>query len=86
MFELLKKPIRIPGAAGAVDTSRGVIRHARLHPVGTQGVSRPWIPANSRNGHANHLGNTYHLHIRPGLDIINAAGGLHQFINWRTPS
>jgi queuine tRNA-ribosyltransferase len=31
------------------------------------------------------LGNTYHLHIRPGLDIITAAGGLHKFINWPHP-
>ena len=31
------------------------------------------------------LGNTYHLNIRPGLDIIRAAGGLHRFINWPAP-
>ena len=31
------------------------------------------------------LGNTYHLNIRPGLDIIRAAGGLHKFMNWQKP-
>ena len=55
-------------------------------PVGTQGSVKALDPRELREmGTQIILGNTYHLHIRPGLDIITAAGGLHQFINWPHP-
>src|ERR1700704_5317433 len=54
--------------------------------VGTQGSVKALDPRELiEMGTQVILGNTYHLHIRPGLDIISAAGGLHKFINWPHP-
>jgi queuine tRNA-ribosyltransferase len=54
--------------------------------VGTQGSVKAIDPRELREmGTQIILGNTYHLHIRPGLEIIRQAGGLHQFINWPAP-
>jgi queuine tRNA-ribosyltransferase len=54
--------------------------------VGTQGSVKAVDPRELRElGTQIILGNTYHLHIRPGMDIIRAAGGLHNFINWPLP-
>jgi queuine tRNA-ribosyltransferase len=54
--------------------------------VGTQGSVKAIDPRELREmGAQIILGNTYHLNIRPGLDIIRAAGGLHRFINWPAP-
>jgi len=55
-------------------------------PVGTQGSVKAIDPRELHEmGTQIILGNTYHLNIRPGLDIIRAAGGLHKFINWQKP-
>jgi queuine tRNA-ribosyltransferase len=55
-------------------------------PVGTQGSVKALDPRELLEmGTQIILGNTYHLSIRPGLDIIRAAGGLHRFINWPHP-
>ena len=55
-------------------------------PVGTQGSVKALDPRELREmGTQIILGNTYHLYIRPGLEIIRAAGGLHRFINWPGP-
>jgi queuine tRNA-ribosyltransferase len=54
--------------------------------VGTQGSVKALDPRELREmGTQIILGNTYHLNIRPGMDIIQAAGGLHKFINWTGP-
>ena len=54
--------------------------------VGTQGSVKAIDPRElGELGAQIILGNTYHLNIRPGLDIISAAGGLHRFINWPGP-
>src|SRR5258705_8001620 len=55
-------------------------------PVGTQGSVKALDPRElSEMGTQIILGNTYHLSIRPGLEIIQAAGGLHKFMNWPLP-
>jgi queuine tRNA-ribosyltransferase len=55
-------------------------------PVGTQGSVKALDPRELREmGTQIILGNTYHLSIRPGMDILRAAGGLHRFINWPHP-
>src|SRR4051794_13191347 len=54
--------------------------------VGTQGSVKALDPRELRElGTQIILGNTYHLHIRPGMDIIRTADGLHKFINWSLP-
>jgi len=55
-------------------------------PVGTQASVKALDPRELiEMGTQIILGNTYHLSIRPGLEIIRAAGGLHQFMNWTKP-
>src|SRR2546426_4131293 len=86
MFELLKTDISCKARLGRLTTSRGVIDTPVFMPVGTQGSVKALDPRELQEmGTQIILGNTYHLHIRPGLDIIRAAGGLHQFLNWGAP-
>src|SRR6266436_2109917 len=86
MFELLKTDPHSRARLGRLTTTRGVIDTPVFMPVGTQGSVKALDPRELQEmGTQIILGNTYHLHIRPGLDIIRAAGGLHRFINWTAP-
>src|SRR5260221_10377330 len=86
MFELLKTDPHSRARLGRLTTPRGVIDTPVFMPVGTQGSVKALDPRELLEmGTQIILGNTYHLHIRPALDIINAAGGLHKFINWPHP-
>jgi queuine tRNA-ribosyltransferase len=86
VFKLLKKDESSLARLGRLVTPRGTIDTPVFMPVGTQGSVKALDPRELREmGTQIILGNTYHLHIRPGLDIIRAAGGLHQFINWPEP-
>src|SRR5881296_2354677 len=86
MFELLKSDPNSKARLGRLTTAHGVVDTPVYMPVGTQGSVKAIDPRELREmGTQIILGNTYHLHIRPGLDIIRAAGGLHSFINWPLP-
>ena len=86
MFELLKTDPHSRARLGRVTTTRGVIDTPAFMPVGTQGSVKALDPRELLEmGTQIILGNTYHLFIRPGLDIITAAGDLHKFINWPLP-
>src|SRR5712675_861026 len=86
MFELLKTDAHTKARLGRLTTAHGVVDTPVYMPVGTQGSVKAIDPRELREmGTQIILGNTYHLNIRPGLDIIRAAGGLHQFINWPAP-
>jgi len=86
MFELLKTDTSSRARLGRLTTPRGVIDTPMFMPVGTQGSVKALDPRELvEMGTQIILGNTYHLHIRPGLEIITAAGGLHKFINWPHP-
>src|SRR6267154_3186618 len=86
MFELLKSDPDSKARLGRLTTPRGVIDTPVFMPVGTQGSVKALDPRELQEmGTRIILGNTYHLYIRPGLDIIQAAGGLHRFINWPMP-
>ena len=86
MFKLLKKDESSLARLGRVVTRRGIIDTPVFMPVGTQGSVKALDPRELREmGAQIILGNTYHLYIRPGMDIIGGAGGLHQFINWPGP-
>jgi queuine tRNA-ribosyltransferase len=86
MFELLKTDGSSKARLGRLTTTRGVIDTPVFMSVGTQGSVKAIDPRELREmGAQIILGNTYHLNIRPGLDIIRAAGGLHRFINWPAP-
>jgi len=86
MFELLKTDPHTKARLGRLTTAHGVVDTPVYMPVGTQGSVKAIDPRELREmGTQIILGNTYHLNIRPGLDIIRAAGGLHSFINWQQP-
>lgn len=86
MFELLKTDTSSKARLGRLTTRRGAIDTPVFMPVGTQGSVKALDPRElSESGTQIILGNTYHLFIRPGMDIIREAGGLHQFINWPLP-
>ena len=72
---------------GELTTDHGVIRTPIFMPVGTvgsvKGVYHKELKEDIRAEII--LGNTYHLYLRPGLDILKAAGGLHQFESWDRP-
>ncbi len=86
MFELLKTDPSSSARLGRVHTSRGVIDTPAYMPVGTQATVKALDPRELvEMGAQIILGNTYHLYIRPGLEIIRAAGGLHAFMAWPHP-
>lgn len=73
--------------AGVLQTSRGTIKTPIFMPVGTAGTVKG-IPQHELKESINAeiiLGNTYHLYLRPGLEVLESAGGLHKFINWDRP-
>ena len=86
MFELLKTDARTKARLGQMTTAHGVVDTPVYMPVGTQASVKALDPRELREmGAQIILGNTYHLNLRPGLDILRAAGGLHQFMNWDRP-
>ncbi len=86
MFELLKTDSATKARLGRLHTPHGVIDTPVFMPVGTQASVKALDPRELLEmGTQILLGNTYHLHIRPGMDIINAAGGLHKFMSWSGP-
>ena len=71
---------------GFIKTHRGVIKTPAFMPVGTQAtVKATFTDDIKKTGAEIILGNTYHLMIRPGVDRIIDAGGLHKFMNWPYP-
>ncbi len=72
--------------AGLLTTRRGVIETPVFMPVGTQATVKAMSPAELLEAGAQIiLGNTYHLHVRPGEELIRDLGGLHRFMSWDRP-
>ncbi|HET8811019.1 MAG TPA: tRNA guanosine(34) transglycosylase Tgt [Gaiella sp.] len=72
--------------AGVLRTAHGEIRTPAFMPVGTKGTVKTLMPAEVRALGADViLGNTYHLHFRPGEDVVEELGGLHAFSGWDGP-
>jgi queuine tRNA-ribosyltransferase len=71
---------------GQCDTAHGIIQTPAFLPVGTQGAVKATLHRDVRDAGAEIiLGNTYHLFLRPGDDLIARRGGLHRFIGWSGP-
>jgi queuine tRNA-ribosyltransferase len=86
IFELLAQDRHTKARRGRLTTAHGVIDTPTFMPVGTQGSVKAVTPRELRELNAQIiLGNTYHLFVRPGLDVIKHFGGLHRFMNWDGP-
>lgn len=85
-FKLLKKDSKTNARLGQITTDHGVIETPIFMPVGTQATVKTLDSTDIEAiGSQIILGNNYHLHLRPGEDLIAEAGGLHKFMNWPKP-
>ena len=86
-FELQHTDVQSKARAGLITTDHGQIETPIFMPVGTQGaVKAVHMPELENDIKAQIiLGNTYHLYLRPGLEILEQAGGLHKFNSWNKP-
>ena len=85
-FEVLATDTASSARRGRLRTRRGIIETPIFMPVGTQGTVKAVSPRELRELEAQIiLGNTYHLFVRPGLEVIRKMGGLHKFMGWDGP-
>jgi queuine tRNA-ribosyltransferase len=85
-FEVLGSARDSKARRGRLTTAHGIIDTPAFMPVGTQGSVKGVSPRELRELDAQIiLGNTYHLFVRPGLDVIKHFGGLHNFMKWNGP-
>ena len=85
-FELTHQDKNSHARTGVIHTDHGDIATPIFMPVGTQATVKTLDQTDLHNLPAQIiLGNTYHLHLRPGEDLINNVGGLHKFMNWNKP-
>ncbi|MDC0530402.1 tRNA guanosine(34) transglycosylase Tgt [Pelagibacteraceae bacterium] len=83
-FELIAQDDK--ARLGKITTSKGEIDTPAFMPVGTQGTVKGVFPNDiKKTGTQIILGNTYHLLLRPGIEILNKFNGLHKFMNWDKP-
>lgn len=85
-FELIKQDSTTHARAGTLKLAYGIVETPIFMPVGTQGTVKTLSPLDLEDvGAQIILGNTYHLYLRPGQELIRQAGGLHSFMNWQRP-
>jgi queuine tRNA-ribosyltransferase len=86
-FDLLARDPGTKARAGLLTTAHGAIETPIFMPVGTAGTVKAVGQRELKNDVQAQiiLGNTYHLYLRPGLDVLQAAGGLHKFNGWDRP-
>ncbi|MEC9423724.1 MAG: tRNA guanosine(34) transglycosylase Tgt [Nitrospinota bacterium] len=85
-FEVVKKHSHSSARLGILTTPRGKIDTPCFMPVGTQATVKALTRENLESiGAQIILGNTYHLYLRPGHELIQSLGGLHKFMNWTHP-
>lgn len=86
-FTLLKEDGKSRARAGLIETAHGEIETPIFMPVGTLGAVKS-LHIRDLKEHVKAqiiLGNTYHLYLRPGMEVLRAAGGLHKFNGWDRP-
>ncbi|MDD3840892.1 MAG: tRNA guanosine(34) transglycosylase Tgt [Clostridia bacterium] len=85
-YNLIKKSKNTDARLGILSTPHGEINTPIFMPVGTQATVKAMTPEELYDIETEIiLSNTYHLYIRPGHDIVEEAGGLHDFMNWNKP-
>ena len=86
MFQLIKKERNTKARLGLLKTAHGILESPVFMPVGTKGAVKTLSAEDLLEFDTSIvLSNTYHLFLRPGLEIIVLAGGLHKFMNWKRP-
>lgn len=86
MFEFQLHHTEGQARAGSLTLPHGIVETPAFMPVGTHGAVRGLHPEEVRRAGAQIvLGNTYHLHLRPGEAVVQALGGLHRFTTWDRP-
>ncbi len=86
MFKLIHKDKNSKARLGKLITAHGEIDTPCFMPVGTQGTVKTLSPQELKESGASIiLSNAYHLFLRPGMEVIRKAGGLHNFISWPGP-
>ena len=86
-FKLTHRSSKTNARSGKIFTDRGSISTPTFMPVGTLGTVKGVHQHELENDIQAEiiLSNTYHLYLRPGIDVINSSGGLHKFMNWNKP-
>lgn len=85
-FKIISKSEHSRARAGELQTPRGLIETPMFMPVGTLGTVKSVSPEELLDAGAQIiLGNTYHLYLRPGCEVIRRFAGLHRFMNWNKP-
>lgn len=86
MYKLIKKDTKTHARVGKITTAHGSFHTPVFMPVGTQATVKGLTPETVKSTNAGIiLSNTYHLYVRPGLDIIAQHKGLHNFMGWDGP-
>src|SRR5204862_2809083 len=86
MFEFHLDATSGPARAGTLTLPHGTVETPVFMPVGTQGTVRALSPNDLRAAGATLvLANTYHLHVRPGEEVVEKLGALHRFMGWDRP-
>jgi queuine tRNA-ribosyltransferase len=83
-FEVLQRSSECKARRGRIHTAHGTVDTPVFAPVGTQGAVKSLLSEDLEKLETQLiLGNTYHLFLRPGMEIIEKAGGLHKFMSWK---
>lgn len=86
-FEIVSQLDQARGRTGVITTPHGQIQTPAFIPVGTKGTVKSVLPESVRDlGAQAVLSNAYHLYLQPGTEIVDAAGGLGEFMNWPLPT
>jgi len=85
-FKILKKSKKSRARLGKIETSHGIIETPTLIPVATQAVVKTLTAEEvSETGAQALIANTFHLHLKPGEQVVRKMGGIHKFMNWSKP-
>src|SRR3989344_6046636 len=85
-FELKAVDVHTKARAGTLTTAHGIIETPVFMPVGTNATVKAVFHEDLEKMRAQIiLANTYHLFLRPGMELIKEAGGLHKFMSWDKP-
>ena len=86
-FKLLHQSSKCNARVGEIKTTRGLIQTPVFMPVGTLGTVKAVSQKDLKNNIGSEiiLSNTYHLYLRPGIDVFKSSKGIHNYINWDRP-